>query len=228
MKSLILAVCVLVSLSACQNDSTVGSGPLTLSPDVQEYFDKYMKYTSPVVFAVSTDGNAAEYLYCPEAYDGCIPGINTFHVLESCEKLSGGVPCKIYAREHRIVWEGAIHGTASEPEKNVSEQSLQQARNFNGRNDEEICKRALSGDREKPNWDNKTIWREYVNEAKRRDFTPQHCAKLVGWNTAASEKKPPEDGDVDKRLTKLKKLFEKGLITKDEYDKKRGEILEAL
>ncbi len=108
------------------------------------------------------------------------------------------------------------------------EQRLQIAQIFNGRNDEEICKRALSNDRETPNWDNKTLWREYVNEAKQRDFTPQSCAKLLGWNTVSSEKKPPENGDVDKRLTKLKKLFEKGLITKDEYDKKRGEILEAL
>ncbi len=98
MKSLILVLCVLVPLSACQSDNSVGSGPLTLSPDVQEYFDKYKKYTSPIVFVVSTDGNAADYLYCPEAYDGCIPGINTFHVLESCEKLSGGVSIALYGK----------------------------------------------------------------------------------------------------------------------------------
>ena len=42
------------------------------------------------------------------------------------------------------------------------------------------------------------------------------------------EQRLQQNGDVEKRLTKLKNLFEKGLITKDEYDKKRGEILEAL
>lgn len=108
------------------------------------------------------------------------------------------------------------------------EPPLQKTRMFNGLNDGNICRLALSANRETPNWDNKTNWREPVNEAKRRDLTPKSCAKLLGWNTVSPEKKPPEDGNVEKRLTKLKNLFEKGLITKDEYERKRGKILEAL
>ena len=188
MKSLILLVCVLV-LSACQ-DGAVGSGPLTLSPDVQAYFRAYMKESSPIIFVVSTDGNMASDLSCPEAYDGCMRLSDTSRALKNCEKYSGGVPCKIYAKERNIVWEGAIHGTASEPENNVLEQRLQETQNFSERNDENICKRALSNDRETPNWDIKTLWREYVNEAKRRDFTPQSCAKLLGRKTSSSSGVP--------------------------------------
>ena len=128
----------------------------------------------------------------------------------------------------QIIDSVTIHGTASEPENNVLEQRLQKARAFNGLNDENICAAALSDNRETPSWDNKTNWREFANEAKRRDFTPQSCAKLLGWNTVSSEKKPPEDGDVEKRLTKLKNLFDKGLISKEQYKKKRDEILETL
>ncbi len=107
MKSLILVLCVLVPLSACQNGGAVGSGPLTLSPDVQAYFRAYMKESSPFIFVVSTDGNMATALSCPEAYDGCMRASDTFRALEECQKNSGGVPCKIYAKGHSIVWEGA-------------------------------------------------------------------------------------------------------------------------
>ena len=36
---------------------------------------------------------------------------------------------------------------------------------------------------------------------------------------------PPEGEDIESRLTKLKAIFDKGLITKDECEKKQGEIL---
>ena len=42
------------------------------------------------------------------------------------------------------------------------------------------------------------------------------------------KKVSPEEGHIERRLEKLKGLYDKGLITKDEYDKKRAEILEAL
>lgn len=121
-----------------------------------------------------------------------------------------------------------IHGTASEPDQNVLEQRLQKMQTVNERDDKNVCALGLTDNREAPSWDNRTRWRKYANEAKRRDFTPQGCAKLLGWKTVSSEKKLSEDGDIEKRLTKLKNLFEKGLISKDEYEKKRSEILEAL
>ena len=40
--------------------------------------------------------------------------------------------------------------------------------------------------------------------------------------------KKEQNEDIETKLTKLKSLFEKGLITKEEYDKKRKEILDEM
>jgi len=45
---------------------------------------------------------------------------------------------------------------------------------------------------------------------------------------AAAPPAPPAEQDAEQRLTKLKRLYEKGLITKSEYDKKRAEIIKGL
>jgi hypothetical protein len=39
---------------------------------------------------------------------------------------------------------------------------------------------------------------------------------------------PPPEQEAERRLTRLKRLHEKGLITKSEYDKKRAEIIKGL
>ena len=39
---------------------------------------------------------------------------------------------------------------------------------------------------------------------------------------------PPAEQDAEARLTRLKRLYDKGLITKSEYDKKRAEIIKGL
>jgi len=44
----------------------------------------------------------------------------------------------------------------------------------------------------------------------------------------ASPPAPPAEQDAEQRLTRLKRLYEKGLITKSEYDKKRAEIIKGL
>ncbi len=51
---------------------------------------------------------------------------------------------------------------------------------------------------------------------------------MSGASPETPEEVPLEGGDIEERLTRLKDLYDKGLITEDEYDKKRGEILEAL
>ena len=45
---------------------------------------------------------------------------------------------------------------------------------------------------------------------------------------AAIPPAPPAEQDAEQRLTRLKRLYEKGLITKSEYDKKRAEIIKGL
>jgi len=95
--------------------------------------------------------------------------------------------------------------------------------------DDDICKLAvLSTKVGAPEWDGRSFARNYVNEAKRRGLMPEHCAKLLGRQTVQVEEAPPKEGNIEERLTKLKQLHDKGLITKEEYENKQAEILEGL
>lgn len=48
-------------LAGCPGGTPVGSGPITLSPQVQGYYAQYRKLPSPGYFAVSRDGRHAGY-----------------------------------------------------------------------------------------------------------------------------------------------------------------------
>ncbi len=105
MKNYLLALCLFIPLSACQTDGSVGRGPLKLAPEVQAHLDDYMEKSSPAVFVVSTDGNVGAGYYCPDVFDGCMPSNHTFRAIKDCQEVSEGVPCKIYAKGRRVVWE---------------------------------------------------------------------------------------------------------------------------
>ena len=107
MKRLLATLCLVVLLGACQTDSDVGSGPVTLAPDIQALLFQYKKEQMPSAFAVSIDGRTGTYRYCPDSYDACYSESSRWKAIRSCEELSEGVPCKIYAIGHDIVWKGA-------------------------------------------------------------------------------------------------------------------------
>ncbi len=94
--------------------------------------------------------------------------------------------------------------------------------------DSSICNFALSTAGGVPQWDDRGAIRNSVNEAKRRGLTPEVCAKLLGVQTVQVKEPPPKEGNIEERLTKLKSLYDKGLITKEEYENKQAEILEGL
>ncbi len=94
--------------------------------------------------------------------------------------------------------------------------------------DDLICKLALSTKDGTPRWENQAAYRDYVTQAKSLGLTPGNCADLLGLESVQTAKELPEEGSLEQRLTKLKNLHDKGLITKEQYDRKRGEILEAL
>ncbi len=107
MKRLLAMLCLVAPLGACQTDSDVGSGPLTLAPNIQALFAEYNKEQMPSAFAVSIDGQSARYRYGPDSADMCFHESSRWKAVRSCEGLSEGVPCKIYAIGHDIVWKGA-------------------------------------------------------------------------------------------------------------------------
>ena len=100
-----------------------------------------------------------------------------------------------------------------------------------GRTHPAICGFALEQDHsskhETPRWEDDPTFREYVDEAKRRGFSAQSCAALFGWKSAQAKHVQGKVGNVEVKLTKLKGLYDEGLITQRIYAEKRREILEA-
>ena len=85
-------------------DPYVGSGPITLSPEVEAGFERYKALNFPSRFAVSVDGAGYGYSYCPQ---GNCSGNPQRVAIDSCEQASGGVPCKLYAKGRNVVWDHA-------------------------------------------------------------------------------------------------------------------------
>ena len=65
-------------------------------------------------------------------------------------------------------------------------------------------------------------------KAIRAETTTTTVRGVSGAPIKAPEEVPPEGGDIEARLTRLKNLYDKGLITKEEYEQKQVEILETL
>ncbi len=164
MRNLILALCVPLLLGACQDTSAQGPPP-SFSPAVQAYFEKYMREINPTLFVVSTDGKYANYTYCPGHADLCLSArrASRSNVLRSCRGASG-VPCEVYAVGHRVVWKGTAIPSSSTA----------------SRSNDSVCRLTLAIGDEGPRWDERSFLRRYVDEAKRRDLTPQKCAALLG------------------------------------------------
>mgnify|MGYP001400866974 FL=1 len=63
---------------------------------------------------------------------------------------------------------------------------------------------------------------DYVKEAWSRDLDIIQCRDLTGRKIAKKDTSNLKD-----KLLELKSLFDEGLITQDQYDKKSNEILET-
>ena len=93
-------------LAGCQTtNSNWGTGAITLTPQVQAYFQKYLEAENSEYFAVSPDGRRAGYSYCG-AGGGYCAFDNGYVALRACNNYDGP-RCKIYADGKTIVWVGA-------------------------------------------------------------------------------------------------------------------------
>ena len=127
-------------------------------------------------------------------------------------------------------------GPAERPETVEFHQVLQhlswENKRILGRTDPAICGFALAQDlsskHETPRWEGDPTFREYVVEAKRRGFSADSCAALFGWKNAQTKLVRGKVGNVEIMLTKLKGLYDEGIITQRIYFEKRREILKAL
>jgi hypothetical protein len=101
-RSIFPAVAILLILVGCSvPDPSVGAGPVALGPAAEEAFADYQGRISPRYFALSEDGGAFYYTYCPDS--SCLRTPKS-QIIRQCETFSRGVPCKIYARNGEVVW----------------------------------------------------------------------------------------------------------------------------
>jgi hypothetical protein len=84
-------------IGGCTN-SSIGSGPLQLSPKAQTHYQEYKNRSEPGAFVVSENGGAY-YSYCPTT--SCMGAIMT--AMRLCRNANAG-KCYIYDIDGQIVW----------------------------------------------------------------------------------------------------------------------------
>ncbi|MGI9491879.1 MAG: hypothetical protein ACR2QF_05690 [Geminicoccaceae bacterium] len=96
------SVAALLMLAGCSiSDPSIGTGPVALGPAAEEAFADYQAKSFPRYFALSEDGSAFYYTYCPDSR--CLRKPKT-QIIHQCETFSRGIPCKIYAHNGKVVW----------------------------------------------------------------------------------------------------------------------------
>ena len=101
----------------------------------------------------------------------------------------------------------------------TSDYSSQTESKYQSLSNKEICIKAtkLDGSGWMPSHSN-----DHVKEAWSRDLNINECRVLTGRKIAKKDTSSLKD-----KLMELKSLFDEGLITQDQYDKKSNEILES-
>ena len=80
----------------------VGKGELTLSPEILEYFMKYVRNEYATSFVVSKDGKFAMYGLCADKRRGCQGGPgHTGTMMKNCKKVYGQ-RCFIFAQRIKL------------------------------------------------------------------------------------------------------------------------------
>ena len=109
MTRLIFTLGLVVLLAACARPTEEpGGGPLKVSEHVALAFEKYKQEAIPVAFAVSIDGKAYNYFFCPGK--PCVTKRANLKALNGCERSSQGVECRLLARGTQIIWNGPVEG----------------------------------------------------------------------------------------------------------------------
>jgi hypothetical protein len=87
-------------------DADVGSGPITLSPQVEASFEEYKARDAPVYFVVTESGVGSHYLYCVGGFNCKVPEAR-MQALAQCRRHYPGEECKLYAIGRVVVWQDA-------------------------------------------------------------------------------------------------------------------------
>ena len=191
-----------------------GKGELKFEKETMEYFLSYLygggneqhgKRSDPLIFTVAEDGNMAHYFFCP--WTRCKEDSLIQKQSEGkCEKHSRGSPCFTFAIKRRIVWKNG--GPKIKIKKKdlaspyVIVKKLQDAGFYDG----DISK--LAG------IDMKTGQVDTEVKITGEDNTTQSSSN----NTTTGD-------DLLEQLESLKKLYNDGLLSQEEFTKAKNKLL---
>ena len=124
------ALCIFSLATICglqaKADSLIGTGSLFLHPSVLQGYEQFQNTYNPTYFAVSTNGLAYGYTYCPD--QACTTSDDKGAAIRSCISVQGqyeaelrkrGIKslkgeCRIFANASRVLWQGEVHHLSKE------------------------------------------------------------------------------------------------------------------
>lgn len=95
----ILLITILFLLMSFNSQAKIGKGDLTFTPEILEYFIKYLRHAGSTSFVVSKDGKFALYGICGGVCSGG-PG-HTGTMMKNCKKVYGQ-KCFIFAQRKKF------------------------------------------------------------------------------------------------------------------------------
>ena len=166
-----------------------------------KYSESKQKRSNPMMIAVTEDGNGSYYFYC--AYSQCKSDGVQAQLMVNC-KAAYSKKCYIFAVKRRVVWKNG--GPKLKIKKKdlktpyIVAKKIQDAGFYDG----DISQ--LAG------IDLKT---GQVDNTK----------KITGSDTKITSNKNESSSDLIKQLEDLKKLFNSGLLSEDEFTKAKNKLL---
>ena len=105
----IIGILILVFLFSNNAYAKIGKGNLTFTPEILEYFIKYLRHENATSFVISKDGKYALYGICRDFGYGCQGGPgHTGTMMKNCKTVYGQ-KCFIFARTKKFVRKDRVH-----------------------------------------------------------------------------------------------------------------------
>ena len=203
-KILGILVLGLFLISSPANAGSYGTGELTLSNTIVDWFIKYLKGgygKKPMVFLTTKDGRGALYYYCP--YSQCAPGNFNIEIKE-CEKRNNK-ECKVFARSRTVKWKNGINKGNKESK-------------FNSKWSDAEIKAKLTELGFLGGTTSTTTKTEKKKETKKKvDSKIKKKKKTEETKTTGAS--------LTEELKELNKLYEDGVLTKEEFEKAKKKLL---
>lgn len=183
MRPIFFALIAIATLAGCKStDDFVGSGPLTVSPHITDYYrEQYLKSPGPHYFVVSRHSRWAGYTACSNGLVGCSGDGVIFSVLNRCEERAGE-PCHILDKWGSVVWKGPVtfgDGTTAGTRPDDAGPSARDSAAVADEDTARLCTTALTYKGGQPAWRQSPVYRKEVGKALERGMTPESCSEAV-------------------------------------------------